>query len=70
MVNENNKWHALTTETESKDTLDQFVTTMKKIAADARAGKADEFYSFPQSSPRKRLDEVKAARNPVLKYMS
>lgn len=56
------------TETESKDTLDSFVTTMKKIAEDVLAGKSDEFHSFPQSSPRKRLDEVKAARNPVLKY--
>lgn len=56
------------TETESKDTIDCFVTTMKKIAEGARLGKAEEFHNFPQSSPRKRLDEVKAARNPVLKY--
>ncbi len=56
------------TETESKDAIDRFITTMKKIAEDARAGKAEEFHSFPQSTPRKRLDEVKAARKPVLKY--
>tara|TARA_R110001592_G_scaffold20926_25_gene84910 strand:- start:40759 stop:42249 length:1491 start_codon:yes stop_codon:yes gene_type:complete len=56
------------TETESKDSMDRFITTMKKIAEDARAGKSEEFHSFPQSTPRKRLNEVKAARNPVLKY--
>ena len=56
------------TETESKDAIDNFITTMKKIAKDARDGKAEEFHSFPQSAPRKRLDEVKAARKPVLKY--
>ncbi len=56
------------TDTESKDAIDRFITTMKKIAADAKAGKAAEFHSFPQSTPRKRLDEVKAARNPVLRW--
>lgn len=56
------------TETESKDSIDRFLTVMKKIAEDAAAGKEDEFHSFPQSTPRKRLDEVKAARNPVLRW--
>jgi len=56
------------TETESKDTIDRFISTMKKIAKDAKEGKSEEFHNFPQSTPRKRLDEVKAARNPVLNY--
>ena len=56
------------TDTESKGELDRFITTMKRMAADAKAGKAEEFQSFPQSTPRKRLDEVKAARNPVLRW--
>ncbi len=56
------------TETESKDTIDRFISTMKKIAKDAKEGKSEEFHSFPQSTPRKRLDEVKAARKPVLNY--
>lgn len=56
------------TETESKDAIDRFITVMKKIAEDARAGKEEEFHNFPQSTPRKRLDEVKAARNPVLRW--
>ena len=56
------------TETESKETLDSFIETMKKIAADARDGKCDEFHDFPISTPRKRLDEVKAARKPILRW--
>ncbi len=56
------------TETESKDSIDRFVTTMKKIAQDAQEGKAEEFHNFPQSTPRKRLDEVKAARQPTLSW--
>ncbi|MGH1378764.1 MAG: aminomethyl-transferring glycine dehydrogenase subunit GcvPB [Alphaproteobacteria bacterium] len=56
------------TETESKETLDQFISTMKDIAEDARADKSEEFHKFPVSSPRKRLDEVKAARKPVLRW--
>ncbi len=56
------------TETESKDAIDRFITTMKDIAQDARDGKVDEFHAYPQSTPRRRLDEVKAARQPVLKW--
>ena len=56
------------TETESKDSIDRFITVMKDIANGAKAGKADEFHSYPQSTPRKRLDEVKAARQPVLRW--
>jgi len=58
------------TETESKDSIDRFISTMKKIAKDAEDGKAEEYHNFPQSTPRKRLNEVKAARNPVLKYQA
>ncbi len=57
------------TETESLDSIDRFIDTMKKIAEDAKDGKAEQFHSFPQSTPRKRLDEVTAARNPVLKWV-
>ncbi len=58
------------TETESKDAIDRFITTMKTIAKDVEQGDTDKFHSFPQSTPRKRLDEVKAARNPQLKYQA
>ncbi|MCB1651464.1 MAG: aminomethyl-transferring glycine dehydrogenase subunit GcvPB [Alphaproteobacteria bacterium] len=57
------------TETESKDSLDRFITAMKEIAAEAREAEAEErFHTYPQTTPRRRLDEVKAARNPVLRW--
>jgi glycine dehydrogenase subunit 2 len=56
------------TETESKDAIDQFITVMKGFAADVRAGDTEKFHAYPQSTPRRRLDEVKAARNPVLRW--
>ena len=58
------------TETESKDSLDRFITVMKDIAEEAKTNEnaADHFHSFPHSSPRRRLDEVKAARNPQLRW--
>lgn len=57
------------TETESKDSLDRFIGAMKDIAAEARKEGAEEvFHAFPHSTPRRRLDEVKAARSPVLRW--
>ncbi len=58
------------TETESKEAIDRFITVMKEIANDTKTmDNAEEHYhSFPHSSPRRRLDEVKAARNPILRW--
>ena len=58
------------TETESKDSMDRFITVMKDIAKDAqtRSDAEEHYHSFPHSSPRRRLDEVKAARNPILRW--
>ena len=56
------------TETESKDSMDRFINVMKGFAADIRAGDGEKFHDFPLSTPRRRLDEVKAARNPVLRW--
>ena len=56
------------TETENKEAMDRFITVMKDIAADVKAGKGDDFHNFPISSPRRRLDEVQAARKPVLRW--
>lgn len=56
------------TETESKDMLDRFIVVMKMIAEAAQNGKAENLQSNPLSSPRRRLDEVKAARDPKLKW--
>ena len=53
------------TETESKDTLDQFAKVMLKIAAEARES-PELLKEAPHHAPVKRLDEVKAARELVL----
>jgi glycine dehydrogenase subunit 2 len=54
------------TETESKETLDNFVTAMIEIVTAAKAGK--EFKDAPYTMPVRRLDDVKAARQLVLAY--
>lgn len=56
------------TETESKDSLDRFIAVMKQIAADARDGKGEALHANPVSTPRRRLDEATAARNPKLRW--
>lgn len=55
------------TETESKETLDGFITTMKKIAKEA-AKNPELIKGAPHNTIVSRLDEAKAARNPILKY--
>ena len=55
------------TETEDKETLDLFVETLIKIKEEALST-PDTVKDAPLSLPVKRLDEVTAARNPVLKY--
>jgi glycine dehydrogenase subunit 2 len=53
------------TETESKPTLDAFVAAMRSIAEEARREPA-LVKSAPHETPVRRLDEVKAAREPIL----
>jgi glycine dehydrogenase subunit 2 len=53
------------TETESKPTLDAFVSAMRSIAEEARNEPA-LVKSAPHETPARRLDEVKAAREPIL----
>jgi glycine dehydrogenase subunit 2 len=53
------------TETESKQTLDAFAGAMKKIAAEARDD-PDLLRHAPHDAPVGRLDEVRAAKQPVL----
>ena len=55
------------TETESKETLDEFIEVMKKIAEEAKED-ADLLHDAPHNTYVRRLDEVTAARNPVLKW--
>ena len=56
------------TESESKQTLDRFCDVMLDLAADAKAGNAARFTGAPTRAPRRRLDETRAARTPVLKW--
>ncbi len=53
------------TETESKETLDEFVDTMIKISEEAKLT-PDLLLRAPHSAAVKRVDSVKAARNPVV----
>src|SRR5215475_14075044 len=53
------------TETETKPTLEAFVTAMRKIVEEARTDPA-LVKSAPHDTPVRRLDEVKAARELVL----
>jgi len=55
------------TETESRQTLDQFVADMLQIAEEART-QPDLLRQAPHVAPTRRLDEVRAAREPVLCY--
>lgn len=55
------------TETESKETLDQFIVAMKEIANKAKED-PEALHQAPVKMPVGRLDEVKAARKPILRY--
>ena len=54
------------TETESKETLDNFVTAMTAILKEATGGTS--FKEAPYTMPVRRLDDVKAARQLDLAY--
>lgn len=55
------------TETESLETLDEFIEAMIKIAKEGEE-KSELLMKAPNSTVVRRLDEVKAARKPVLKW--
>ena len=55
------------TETESKETLDEFIDIMINIIKEAESN-PDTVKSAPHNTPVARLDEVKAARNLILRY--
>jgi glycine dehydrogenase subunit 2 len=56
------------TESESKASLDLFVATLRDLAMSAKRGETDRFAGAPYHAPRRRLDETRAARSPVLKW--
>ena len=55
------------TETESKDTLDEFIEVMKTIAIEARDNR-EMLKTAPHSTPVRRLDDVKAVKEPKFTY--
>lgn len=56
------------TETESRETLDGFIEILKKIILDEAKNEPDKVKNAPVNTPVKRLNEVEAARKPVLKW--
>lgn len=57
------------TENESKETLDAFINVMHKIADEARTN-PELLKTAPHNTPIKRVDDVLAAKHPVLTYRS
>jgi len=55
------------TETEDKKTLDEFIEAMIKIRKEAESD-PEILKQAPVNTPVRRLDEVNAARKPILKY--
>ena len=55
------------TETESKETLDAAVSALREILERAKS-EPERLHGAPHRTPVRRLDEVRAARNPILRY--
>ncbi|MGL5136319.1 MAG: aminomethyl-transferring glycine dehydrogenase subunit GcvPB, partial [Beijerinckiaceae bacterium] len=56
------------TESESKAALDLFIATLRDLAISAKRGDTERFTGAPYHAPRRRLDETRAARAPILKW--
>jgi glycine dehydrogenase subunit 2 len=56
------------TESESKQSLDQFIASLRGLAEAAKSGDVTRFKEAPRLAPRRRLDETKAAREPRLRW--
>jgi glycine dehydrogenase subunit 2 len=56
------------TESESKESLDQFIGVMGGLARRAKGNDTAFFHAAPSLTPRRRLDETGAARHPTLRW--
>jgi glycine dehydrogenase subunit 2 len=56
------------TETESRDGLDRYIESVRGLAKRAKAGDVAYFEGCPYHTPRRRLDETLAARQPHLRW--
>jgi glycine dehydrogenase subunit 2 len=57
------------TESESKASLDLFIAALRDLAMAAKRGDTVRFSGAPYYAPRRRLDETRAARSPVLRWV-
>jgi glycine dehydrogenase subunit 2 len=57
------------TESESRASLDLFIMALRDLALSAKRGETARFAGAPFHAPRRRLDETRAARNPVLRWV-
>jgi glycine dehydrogenase subunit 2 len=57
------------TESESKASLDLFIAALRDLAMAAKRGENARFSGAPYYAPRRRLDETRAARQPVLRWV-
>ena len=57
------------TESESKQSLDQFIASLRDLAKAAKSGGVARFNDAPRFAPRRRLDETRAAREPRLRWL-
>ena len=58
------------TESESKRSLDEFIASLRALSLAAKEGARERFAQAPVLAPRRRLDETRAARQPVLRWTS
>jgi glycine dehydrogenase subunit 2 len=57
------------TESENKESLDAFIDSLRHLAKLAKKGdQAEFFHAAPRLTPRRRLDETRAARSPILRW--
>ena len=58
------------TETENLESINDFIDTMIFIAKEISEGRGDRFHQYPLHTPRRRLDEIKAAKTPVTTWFA
>ena len=56
------------TESESKASLDLFIMALRDLAMAAIRGETERFSGAPYHAPRRRMDETRAARQPILRW--
>ena len=56
------------TESESKESLDRFIASLRALAKAAKSGDTERFTEAPRLAPRRRVDETAAARKPILRW--